>query len=279
MAGILDIFSRFRKKKVFKEYEFQVVDFNLVDEGLIQYAQWLHPGEFGNVVTQENVDFFKQFIKKGDFVIDIGANEGDTTVPMALATGVGGTTLGIEANPHVFKVLKANADLNKEKTNIIPLNFAATAEDGEYVFGSGDPSYGNGGIVGFTHNETRNTRYTFQVTGKNLDQYLNQHHAGALPKLTFIKIDTEGYDKEIIKTITEILNRYRPYLVTECFGPSTKEEKLELFDLLTAMKYSLLRLDHFKIDVHPLMTRADMVTKKTFDILAIPVERKLLNSN
>ena len=271
MAGIFDIF---REKKVFKEYEFQVVDFNLADEGLIQHAQWLHPGEFGNVVAQENVNFFKQFIMKGDFVIDIGANEGDTTVPMALAAGVKGITLGIEANPHVFKVLKANADLNKEKANIIPLNFAATAEDGEFVFGSGDPSYGNGGIVGFTHNERRNTRNTFQVTGKNLNQYLNQHYGGFLSRLTFIKIDTEGYDKEIIKTIPDIINRCRPYIVTECFGPSTREEKLELFDLLTAMKYSLYRLDHFNTDVRPLMTRADMVTKKTQDILAIHVERE-----
>ena len=267
MAGIFDIF---RKKKVFKEYEFRTVDFNLADEGPIQYAQWLHPGEFGNEVTQENVNFFKQFIKKGDFVIDIGANEGDTTVPMALAAGVTGTTLGLEPNPHVFKVLKVNADLNKEKTNIIPLNFAATAEDGEFVFGSGDPSYGNGGIVGFTHNEKRNTRYTFQVTGKNLNRYLNRHHSELISKLTFIKIDTEGYDKEIIKTIPDLINKCRPHVVTECFGPSTKEEKLELFDLLTSLKYSLYRLDHFNMDVHPLMTRADMVTKKTYNILGIP---------
>ena len=255
------------------------MDFNLADEGLIQHSQWLHPGEFGNVVAQENVNFFKKFIKKEDFVIDIGANEGETTVPMALAADVKGMTLAIEANPHVFKVLKANADLNKQKTNILPLNFAATAVDGEYVFGSGDPSYGNGGIVGFTHNERRNIRYTFQVTGKNLNQYLNQHHAELLPKLTFIKIDTEGYDKEIVKTIPEIMNRYRPYLVTECFGPSTKDEKLELFDLLTSMKYSLHRLDHFNMDAHPLIARADMVAKKTYDILASPSERNLLHCN
>ena len=101
---------------------------------------------------------------------------------------------------------------------------------------------------------------------------MNQHYGGFLSRLTFIKIDTEGYDKEIIKTIPEIIRRYRPHIVTECFGPSTREEKLELFDLLTAMKYSLYRLDHFNTDVRPLMTRVDMVTKKTHDILAIPIE-------
>ncbi len=149
---MLDFLSKIlKKRKPFKEYKFKETTFNLKDEGAIQYAQWLHPGEFGNQVTQEHVDFFKHYIKKGDFVVDIGANEGDTTVPMALAAGIEGTTLGLEPNPHSFKILVVNAGLNKDKTNIIPLNFAATAVDGEFTFGSGDPSFGNGGIVGFTH--------------------------------------------------------------------------------------------------------------------------------
>ncbi|MEJ0055134.1 MAG: hypothetical protein WDN75_05435 [Bacteroidota bacterium] len=125
MAVISEFFARFRKKKVFHKYEFKQVQFDLSEYGPIQYAQWLHPGEFGKVVTRESVSFYRKYIKPGDFVIDIGANEGDTTVPMAMATGVKGVTLGIEPNPHVFKVLEFNANLNKDKTNIVPLNFAA----------------------------------------------------------------------------------------------------------------------------------------------------------
>lgn len=262
-----------KAKKIFKEYEFKEVTFNLAKEGPVQYAQWLHPGEFGNVVTQENVDFYKQFINKGDFIIDVGANEGDTTVPMALAAGETGTTLGFEPNPHVFKILKVNAAYNKSKTNIVPLNFAATAQDGEFTFGSGDPSYGNGGIVGFTHNRKRNTRYTFQVTGKNLEQYLRKNYSDQLLKLTFIKIDAEGYDKEILKTIPGIINDYRPYLVTECFGPATNAEKVELYDILVEKKYVLYRLTDFTLKGHTRISRNDMTVRKTYDILAIPEEK------
>jgi len=262
-----------KAKKTFKEYEFKTVTFNLTEDGPIQYAQWLHPGEFGNEVTQENVNFYKQIINKGDFIIDVGANEGDTTVPMAIAAGAEGTTLALEPNPHVFKVLTANAKFNKNKTNIIPLNFAATAQDGEFTFGSGDPSYGNGGIVGFTHNRKRNTRYTFQVTGKNLEQYLNKEYAQLLPKLKFIKIDAEGYDKEIIKNIPGIIETYRPYLATECFGPATEAEKLELFDMLTAKRYNLYRTD-FTQKSKTKITRETMAVRSTYDILAIPQEKE-----
>jgi FkbM family methyltransferase len=259
-----------REKKRFHEYQFQVVDFQLAKDGRVQYAQWLHPGEFGNEVRQENVDFYREFVKEGDFIIDIGANEGDTTVPMALAAGKKGLTLALEPNPHVFKVLEANAGLNKESTNIVPLNFAATAYDGEFTFGSGDPSYGNGGIVGFTHNQKRNVRYTFNVTGKNIEQYLYSNYAEKLSKLTFIKIDAEGYDKEIIKTLPKILAAFRPHLITECFGPSTHQEKLELFDLLVQLNYTAYRLADFTLKSKIKLTREEMTGKKTYDILAIP---------
>ena len=224
--ALLSLFKR--KKKEFKEYEFELVEFSLPEDGLVQYARWLHPGEHGNEVNQKNINFYRQYIQRGDFVIDIGANEGDTSVPMSIAAGKEGMTLAFEPNPHVFKVLSKNASLNKNITQIDALNFAITAEDGEFTFGSGDPSYGNGGIVGFTHNEARNVRYTFQVKGKNLENYLNQNHADRLKRFKFIKIDTEGYDKEIVKTIPNLLKTYRPVIITECFGPSTEKEKLGL---------------------------------------------------
>ncbi len=263
----------FRRKKVFTEYEFRQVAFTLKDDGVVQYAQWLHPGEFGNEVKQAHVDFFRHYIRRGDFVIDIGANEGDTTVPMALAAGVEGLTLGIEPNPHVFRVLSANAALNPGKTHIIPLNFAATADDGEFTFGSGDPSYGNGGIVGFTHNKRRNTRYTFTVTGKNLERYLHTHHADALAKLTFIKIDTEGYDKEILKGMPALIATYRPTLVVECFGPSLPEEKIELLHVIAKHDYAVYWLEDFELGDRIPVTRETVIGKRTRNMLAIPAEK------
>lgn len=68
-------------------------------------------------------------------------------------------------------------------TRIIPLHFADTATDCEFTFGSGDPSYGNGGIEGFTHNKDRHTRYTMTVQDRNPEKYLLQHDAADPPRL------------------------------------------------------------------------------------------------
>jgi len=262
------LLNRLRRKKVFQSYDYKVVDFDLPRDGRIQYAQWFHPGEHGNVVQQENVDFYRRYIRPGDLVIDVGANEGDTSVPMAIAAGKDGLTLALEPNPHVFKVLAANAALNPALTNIVPLNFAATATDGEFVFGSGDPSYGNGGIVGFTHNKARNVRYTLRVTGRNLENYLRQHHADRLSRLSFIKIDAEGYDKEIVRALQTVIREHRPTLVTECFGPSTADEKRELYDVLTGLDYDLFRLADFLGSPPEAIT--GITGTRTFDILAVP---------
>jgi FkbM family methyltransferase len=187
---------------------------------------------------------------------------------MALAAGREGTVLALEPNPHVFTVLAANAALNPALTNIVPLNFAATAYDGEFVFGSGDPSYGNGGIVGFTHNRARNVRFTLRVTGKNLEQYLRQHYADRLPGLTFIKVDAEGYDKEILKALQALILEFRPTLIAECFGPSTAEEKQELYRVLAGPGYDLFRLaDFLQSPPEPI---SEITGRHTFDILAIP---------
>ncbi len=264
------LLNKLRRKKEFKEYEFRVVDFSLPKDGKVQYAQWLHPGEFGNEVRQENIDFYRQYIKPGDLVIDIGANEGDTSVPLAIAAGKSGLVLALEPNPHVFKVLEANAKLNPAITNIVALNFAATAYDGEFTFGSGDPSYGNGGIVGFTHNEKRNVRFTLNVTGKNLENYLKQNYADRLDRLSVIKIDTEGYDKEIIKTLEGTISQYQPVIITECFGPSTAEEKKELYALLERLGYRMYHLHDFLGTPPSEITAHDLSGKRTFDILALP---------
>jgi len=50
--------------------------------------------------------------RKGDLAVDIGANIGDTTVPMALVAGSEGMVLGFECNPVIFEILAVNEKLN-----------------------------------------------------------------------------------------------------------------------------------------------------------------------
>jgi FkbM family methyltransferase len=188
---------------------------------------------------------------------------------MAMAAGPSGLALGLEPNPHVFKTLELNASLNPDKTRIIPLHFAATATDGEFTFGSGDASYGNGGIVGFTHNKIGNTRYTMTVEGRNLEKYLRQHHVADLSRLRLIKIDAEGYDKEIIKNMLGLIREFRPVIISEVFGPSTTAEKRELFTVLANEGYSMSRFGEFAGKPAGVLTVDEMKGRRTFNLVAV----------
>jgi len=258
------------RKKIFSHHGYSISEFDLAEEGKIQFAQWLHPAERHVIIDQSTVDFYKQFVKPGSFVVDIGTHTGDTTVPMALAAGKDGLTLGLEPNPHVYPVIEANAGLNKEKTNIIPLRFAATSEDGEFTFASGDASFHNGGIMGFSTNIKKNVRYTFKVEGKNLEQYLKREYASWLDRLALIKIDAEGYDKEILKTMPGIIQKYKPVIITEVFKHLSQKERHDLFDTIANHGYQLFFVDEYQNPkTRREILRDGMTQRKHFDLVAM----------
>lgn len=275
MNFIQKILEKRKLKRTFDEYGFAIKKFEVEGLGIIDYAQWLHPFEKPKQITQSNIDFYRRITVPAGMVIDIGAHTGDTTVPMALAVGKSGLVLGLEPNKYVFKILEKNSTLNPDRTNIVPLCFAATKEDGVFEFNYSDASFCNGGFLSQIKNKNHKHNYVLEVIGKNLQNYLFNQYAEKLEQLCLVKIDAEGYDKEIIKTIPEILNRYKPNLMIECYKRLTSDERFELFDLVSAHGYILHYLENFE-DFRQLepITRAAMTSREHFEMLAIHKSKK-----
>ena len=55
--------------------------------------------------------------------------------------------------------------------------------------------------------------------------------------ISFIKIDTEGHDKEIIRSSKEFLNKYKPNLFIEWFAFYGDEESFDLFKVIEDINY------------------------------------------
>ncbi len=262
--------EKFLQKRKFQEYGYTIKTFFVEGIGQIDYAQWLHPFESEKIMSKSNVDFYRKLVQDNGFIVDIGAHTGDTTVPMALAVGVNGLVLGIEPNRYVYKILAQNAKLNPDKTNIIPLMFAATTDDGEFMFNYSDASFCNGGFLSEIENNQHGHSYTLSVTGKNLENYLYKNHLPDLNRLQLLKIDAEGYDKEILKTLPTLLTEYKPVIMAECYKKLNQAERYELYDVLSGYGYTLYYLENFEIDGQKkIITKADMMLYKHFEILAI----------
>lgn len=263
-------------KRIFKEYGYHIETFTLSKEGKVDFALWDNPLEQKKDVTQEGVNFYKQFAPKGSLVIDIGSHMGDTTVPMALAAGKEGLTLAFDPNPHVFKVLMQNAGLNRGKTNIIPLNYAISVEDGEFYYNSSEATHNNGGIS--EHKKNRHGKYRLieKVKGINLEKYLQKEHSDFIDKISLIKIDTEGYDLEIIRSIRELILKYRPTIIAECFKKLKQGLRYDLFELFQEIKYDLFQIIDFstRYEYTKIKNREDMRNWKHFDFCAVPEEKR-----
>ncbi|NBW34695.1 MAG: FkbM family methyltransferase [Cytophagia bacterium] len=262
--------QKIQQRKQFAEYGYNVVQFPIEGLGTIDYAQWLHPFDKSKEVTKSNVDFYRHLVSEGSMIIDIGAYIGDTTVPMALAVGKNGLVLGLEPNKYAFKILEKNASLNKGLTNIVPLCFAATDKDGEFEFNYSDASFCNGGFLSQIEQQNHHHIYKLKVTGKNLVNYLHQNHAQDLVKLALVKVDAEGYDKEIIKSISPILSEFKPKLMVECYKKLTTTERNELFDVMDNLGYNVYYLENFNDDGQRIkIERSNMNDHRHFEMLAI----------
>ncbi|NNE28786.1 MAG: hypothetical protein HKN16_04090, partial [Saprospiraceae bacterium] len=161
--------------------------------------------------------------------------------------------------------------LNKDKTNIVPLCFAATAEDGHFTFNYSDASFCNGGFLSQIEKQKHGHNYTLEVEGKNLQDFLLTNYKTDLDKLCLIKVDAEGYDKEILKTIPKILSDYQPNLMVECYKRLNRAERYELFDVIKDQGYNLFYLENFEVQKDlKLLNRENMMDHKHFEILALP---------
>ncbi|MDE2216969.1 MAG: FkbM family methyltransferase [Planctomycetota bacterium] len=268
------ILEKRKVKRTFKEYGYKVRSFSLREEGEVKFAQWLNPAEQPKEMSQSKVDFFKKFIKKESFAIDIGAHIGDTTIPMAIAAGKEGLVLALDPNPYVFKILEVNSSLNKDKARIIPLCFAATDADGEFYYNSSEATFNNGGISEIKSKKHGRYSLNQKIKGINLENYLRKNYRDLLPNLSLIKIDAEGYDKEVLKSISKLIEEFKPSIIVECFSKLTKQERYELFDIIENKGYILFYFQDFEVNTDiKQIAKNDMTNWEHFDIYAIPQEK------
>lgn len=261
-----------------REYSYDIERFRLPEDGDIDFAVWRHPSVLrrrrrggGFRLTQATVDTLRRFLRPGDVAIDIGAHTGDSTLPIALAVGRTGTVLALEPNVHAFKILLANAGLNRPKTNIIPLNIAATPDDGTFQFEYSDAGFCNGGLHAGVSAWRHAHFFKLDVVGRNLPVFL----AGSFPdesrRIRYIKIDTEGLDRAVTASLREILAVQRPFLKTEFYKHTSRDERQGYFRELRALGYDLYRVDHDDEDyrTHPLREQ-DVMHWSHFDVFADP---------
>ena len=253
-----------------REYTFDLDHFDLPRDGRIEFARWRHPKEMRKEITQAGVDALRAFLKEGDVAIDIGAHTGDTSLPIALATGPTGAVFAVEPNCYVFKVLLANAALNRQKTNILPLMFAATLEDGQFEFQYSDSGFCNGGFHDPQQALKHAHFFPLPVEGKNLWNYLRREFSTYVDRVRYVKIDTEGFDRSVAASLKPLLAANHPHVRSEIFKLMPRGEREGYYDDLRQLGYRVHLLENEEDYAGQVLCREDMMSWEHYDIFAVP---------
>jgi FkbM family methyltransferase len=170
----------------------------------------------------------RRLLRPGDWAIDAGANVGLIASPMAAAVGRGGAVWAIEPLPRNLARLQRLRDANDlSQLTILPVALAATASTAELRLSAAPGGSGWGSFVSPWAGEA-----TVSVPTAPLDD-LVASHAPDRP-LRLLKVDLEGYEREMLRGATATLTDHRPVVACEFHDPLLRAAGSSSGDLLAA---------------------------------------------
>jgi len=159
--------------------------------------------------SEAEVSVMRSLLRSGDTVIDIGANIGDLTLPLAQMVGPEGQVIALESHADIFNVLCGNMALN-QITHVRPIN----------AFVKNNP----GAVVG-----TQFVRSGVVPPSIKIDDL-------GLKTCGLIKIDVDGNELDVLQSGAATIDALRPFLY---FENDKREKSKDLLAYLLGKHYLL----------------------------------------
>ena len=143
--------------------------------------------------SESEVAMMRGFLREGSTVIDVGANIGDLTLPLARIVGESGRVYAIESHPYNINILAANLALNGIRNTRSINAFVATSDQAD-----------TGGDWGKFAYVSEHWSTTF-IALDSLD----------LAACDLIKVDVDGKELDVLRSGEMQIERFRPVLYFE----------------------------------------------------------------
>jgi FkbM family methyltransferase len=212
-------------------------------------------GEFSEGEQQ----LFRQIVRPGALVIEVGANIGAHTVGLAKLAGSDGEVHAFEPQRLVFQTLCANLALN-HCINVFARQYAVSATPG-ILYVPAMPvdqraNFGGVSLVGMPAGEA-----VHAITIDSMD----------LPACHFLKVDVEGMEIDVLNGAQRTIDAYRPILYVENDREDKSQSLLELIFSLDYRAYwhfpALFNPENFSGDQENIFPGIG-----SFNVLCIPAE-------
>ena len=182
----------------------------------------------------EYVYHLPQLVKQGDKVIDIGANLGYYTCPLADLVGEGGRVYAVEPVPVIFSVLKRNVG---KRRNVELLNYAL-GEECRTIEMAND-SVASAGYFGTGRNFVSEGELSKDAVRFTAQMQRGSELFGAMEQIDFIKCDIEGYERVVLPELRPLIEKFHPTVLVETDGES-RQQMIKMFSELGYSAYMLV---------------------------------------
>lgn len=214
-----------------------------------------------------------KYLRKNSVCLDIGGNIGYYALLEKKIIGKNGRIIVIEPSPENFKILKKNLKLEDNSTDLA-LNIAAGDKDGSIKF----LLYKNAGNSSMIVPEGMESKYpgqTIDVPIKKIDTIVDELK---LEKLDFVRMDSEGYEYNILQGMKETLKKFRPIIQLEFHKGIMGESKTRnFFEIMKELKYDSKYFIPRDLDVPFIGTEKD-ITEYSVDELLKQLDNKSIRT-
>jgi len=174
-----------------------------------------------------DLEFYKDYLKAGDTVVDIGANIGQLAIGAAMIVGDGGAVYAFEPHPDIYSYLNNNIAMNK-CNHIHTYNMAVGNEVGVL-------------FISDKRNDDQNTIVKNQQSGISIKQIKLDDMDIIESKIDLLKVDVEGYEKFVFEGARLVLEK------TECVYYESWQDHFEKYGCSVMDVQRILEMSGFTI--------------------------------
>ncbi|MTJ52441.1 FkbM family methyltransferase [Anabaena sp. UHCC 0253] len=213
---------------------------------------------------EKEMEFWRNYIKPGMTVIDVGANVGVYTFSAALKVGKTGRVLAIEPFSGCVRCLQETCKINElpwvkvcagaasDKNSTVKLLLHSANELNEIISGEAAADMPSGSFE--------------EVPCFTLDSLIEQEN---IQQVDFLKMDAEGHEMAVLAGSQQLINQFTPVILYENIAGS-QGSNIEVAEYLQSIGYQLFYYQPFMQKFIPVNFSQD---SHQLNFIAVPPEK------
>jgi hypothetical protein len=133
-----------------------------------------------------------------------------------------------------------------------------------------DSGFCNGGRFEGMSKWLHGHAFRLRVQGRNLQSFMETEHPQLLPRIRYVKIDTEGYESAVLASLPDLIAHNRPFLKLEVYRKLDETRRQALYCSIAGYGYVVRKIADDGNYFGEILTERDMNKWRHFDVFCAP---------